>query len=357
VNPQFQVMREPFDFESVLQKAKEQAPQKPEILSFSQLPLAKPPIVIERLLRQQELLLMGGQAKRWKSWARLDLLYCVANGMPWFGFQTVKGPVIHVDLELHGASLRERLELIRESYGCQGEFNNIDLITARGKHFAQADIDMLAQDDYPLARGYSVFSLDPTYRLLGGKNENDAGVLTDLLNRFLALGLSLKASICLLQHFAKGDASQKESLDRFSGSGVWARFPDALMTFTDLETENCFSVEITLRDFPPVEPFAVRWEFPRFRIDADLDPERLKQPKIGRPKLSSAESLCALLHSDESISYSDLYRRASNLCQMKKSTFDRRLRDAKTQKLIYLSPINNEYALTSEFLKHNGPAL
>jgi hypothetical protein len=39
---------------------------------------------------------------------------------------------------------------------------------------------------------------------------------------------------------------------------------------------------------------------------------------------------------------------------MKKSTFDRRLRDAKNQKLIYLSPLNNEYALTSEYLKRNG---
>jgi hypothetical protein len=353
VNPQFQVMREPFDFESVLQKAKEQAPQKLEILSFSQLPLAKPPIVIERLLRQQELLLMGGQAKRWKSWARLDLLYCVANGMPWFGFQTVKAPVIHVDLELHGASLRERLELIRESYGCQGEFNNIDLVTARGKHFSQADVDMLAEDDYPLAKGYSVFSLDPTYRLLGGKNENDAGVLTDLLNRFLALGLSLKASICLLQHFAKGDASQKESLDRFSGSGVWARFPDALMTFTDLETENCFSVEITLRDFPPVEPFAVRWEFPRFRIDAELDPEKLKERKSGRPKLSSAKKLCVLIGAEERISHLDLWRRAQELCSLSKSTFDRRLREAKNQKLLYLSPLDGMYALSPEYLQRN----
>jgi AAA domain len=357
VNPQFQVMREPFDFESVLQRAKEQAPQKPEILSFSQLPLAKPPIVIERLLRQQELLLMGGQAKRWKSWARLDLLYCVANGMPWFGFQTVKGPVIHVDLELHGASLRERLELIRESYGCQGEFNNIDLITARGKHFGQADVDMLAQDDYPLARGYSVFSLDPTYRLLGGKNENDAGVLTDLLNRFLALGLSLKASICLLQHFAKGDASQKESLDRFSGSGVWARFPDALMTFTDLETENCFSVEITLRDFPPLEPFAVRWQFPRFRIDADLDPEKLKERKSGRPKLSSTEKLCAIIGAEERISHLDLWRRAQELCVISKSTFDRRLREAKNQKLLYLSPLDGLYSLSSEYLQRNATSI
>jgi hypothetical protein len=339
------------DFDAKYEKARNEAPRRQEILGFAQLPLSKPPTMIEGLLRQEEILLMGGQAKRWKSWARLDLLYCVANGMPWFGFPTAQARVLHIDLELHGASIRERLELIRDSYG-QGSCANIDLIAARGAVFTLQDLEMLP--DYIEENIYGLFSLDPIYRLLGGKNENDAGVVTDLLNRFLSLGANLKSAVALLQHFAKGDPSQKDSQDRFSGSGVWGRFPDALLTFTDLEKEHCFSIEVTLRDFPPVEPFGVRWEYPRFRVDADLDPEKLKERKGGRPKLSSAEKLASLLHADESISYSDLLRRAQELCQLKKVTFDRRLREAKTQKLIYLSPLDNLYALTSEYLKTNG---
>jgi hypothetical protein len=344
-------MEIPPDFKERLEKAKEAAPRKFEITGFNQLPKLKPPIVIEGLLRQQEILLMGGQAKRWKSWARLDLLYCVSNGMPWFGFQTVQSRVLHVDLELFGASLRERLSVISESYG-QGVCDNIDIISARGQNFTCPDLEMLP--DYVDQNAYGIFSFDPNYRLLAGKNENDAGVITALLNRFLALGYSLQAAIALVQHFTKGDQSQKDSQDRFSGSGVWGRFPDSLMTFTDLETENCFSVETTLRDFQPVEPFAVRWEFPRFRIDSALDPEKLKQAKPGRPKLSTAEHLASLLHADETISYGDLFRRAQKLCQMKQRTFDRRLKEAKNQKLIYLSPLDNCYALTSDYLKNNG---
>ena len=107
-----------FNFDEELRKAKEAAPRKFEIAGFNQLPKLKPPIVIEGLLRQQEILLMGGQAKRWKSWARLDLLYCVSNGLPWFGFATVQARVLHVDLELFGASLSERLCAIRESARC-----------------------------------------------------------------------------------------------------------------------------------------------------------------------------------------------------------------------------------------------
>jgi hypothetical protein len=340
----------PFDT-TTYEAARRNAYPPPEILGFHQLPTQKPSTVIEGLLRKEEILLMGGQAKRWKSWARLDLLYCIANGMPWFGFHSEPGRVVHVDLELHGASIRERLDLIKESYA-KGNCSNIDVVTARGRNFTFNDLNQLSSKMKEGA--YSLFSLDPSYRLLADKNENDAGIITGLLNQFLALGLNIHSAIALLQHFAKGDQSQKESMDRFSGSGVWARFPDALMTFTDLEAENCFSVETTLRDFPPIDPFAVRWEYPRFRLDKDLDPEQLKERKGGRPKLSSAEHLASLIHADESLSYTDLFRRAEKLCQMKRSTFERRLKDAKNQKLIYLSPINNEYALTSEYLKNNG---
>jgi hypothetical protein len=173
------------------------------------------------------------------------------------------------------------------------------------------------------------------------------------LNQFLALGCSMQAAICLMQHFAKGNAADKEAQDRFSGTAVWSRFPDALITFTDLEEENCFGVEFALRDFAPVDPIAVRWEFPRFRIDQSLDPEKLKRAKGGRPKLSTAEQLAGLIHCDEEISYVDLWRRAEKICQMKRRTFDRRLAEAKRQGLIYYTPINGLYALTSQYLQRN----
>jgi hypothetical protein len=224
----------------------------------------------------------------------------------------------------------------------------------RGQRFGASDIDGLASQIKP--GEFELFSLDPIYRLLGGKNESDPGVVTQLLNQFLALGFSIEAAICLMQHFTKGNASEKEAQDRFSGTAIWSRFPDALMTFTDHEDENCFGVEFTLRDFAPVEPIGVRWEFPRFRLDASIDPEKLKQPRGGRPKLNTAEQLAGLIQSDEEISYSDLLRRAAKICQMKKRTFDRRLAEAKRQGLIYLSPLSGLYALTSGYLKKNENA-
>ena len=43
------------------------------------------------------------------------------------------------------------------------------------------------------------------------------------------------------------------------------------------------SVEATLRSFPRIEPFVVRWDNPLFVREKDLNPDNLKQPG-GRPQ-------------------------------------------------------------------------
>jgi len=90
-------------------------------------------------------------------------------------------------------------------------------------------------------------------------------------------------------HFAKGNASAKSSIDRVSGSGVFARDPDTILTFTQHEENDAFSVEATLRNFRPVDPFVVRWQYPLFRRDDALDPDKLKQP--GKPRAHSPRDL------------------------------------------------------------------
>src|ERR1700738_3783817 len=83
---------------------------------IDELPAEMPPVVVEGLLRQLEIILIGGHSKSWKSWALLDLLFCVANGFPWLGLDTIQGDVIHFDLELLGPDIRRRFEAIRDSH-------------------------------------------------------------------------------------------------------------------------------------------------------------------------------------------------------------------------------------------------
>lgn len=314
-----------------------------------------PPVVVDGLLYQGEVLLVGGHSKSWKSWAVFDLLYCIANGLPWLIWPTVQGKVIHIDLELMPAAIRYRFELIRDSYGI-GSLDNIDVVSLRGRMFSLENLSQLTVKLQ--GTRYSMLFLDPTYRMLAGSkvSENDAGTIVDVLNRFLAIGTELENAVALLQHFSKGSQAEKEAIDRFSGSGVWGRAPDVIQTWTQHNQEHCFSVHTDFRHWPPSDNFAVRWEHPRFILDNNLDPDDLKvrNPRLGRPKLSSIEVFCALIHCEEYISYMDLLRRAEKVCNMKKRTFDRRLVEAKKAGMIYLNPADATYALSPTYVSQNN---
>lgn len=341
------------DFEDHLKRLTEKSAIILKLLT--EMPVSHAPIVIEGLLRRGDLLLVGGKSKRWKSWARMDLLYCIANGFEWLGFKCHQGLVIHFDLELHASDVRARFEAIHQSYcqnGFKGNFDNMRFATLRGAEFNQDTLLPVSELLVPLAP--IIFSLDPVYRLLGGKSENDQASVNELLNNFLSLGSTLSCAVALTQHFSKGDPNTKDPEDRFSGSGVWARFPDCLITITDLEEENCFAADFILRAFQPVQPVALRWDFPRFRIDTKLDPENLKQPKAkgGRTQKMSVDQLCSLFGNGESFSFTNLFSRAHTAFEVSESNFRNKLNLAKNQNAIF-QDIHGNYGLSSSYIQNH----
>ena len=108
------------------------------------------------------------------------------------------------------------------------------------------------------------------------------------------LAVTTGAAVAMAGHFAKGNAAAKETIDRISGSGVFSRDPDSLVTFTKHEEEGAFTIEMVLRNLPLVEPFVVQWDWPLFVRAESLDPTRLKQAG-GRPAKHTAEDLLECL--------------------------------------------------------------
>jgi AAA domain-containing protein len=287
-------------------------------------------VIIEGLLRKTELLLLGGSAKKMKSWAMLDLIYCIINGFSWLKFPCHKGIVIHFDLELHEASLRERLELINSSYcqaGYRGSLDGLFCVPLRNEDFGPAQLNLITKQLHE--KFYAVLSIDPIYRFLLGKGENDPVAVCELLTRFQKIANALGCAIALTQHFPKGDQSEKDAIDRFSGSSVWGRFPDSLITFTAHEKENCSSVNFIVRSFNQIDPFVVRWSFPRYRVDEGLDPEDLKtRKKPGAKRKTSAEQVCLLLSPEEKCSYTAWCAKACAAFEITTRTFDSRKNEA-----------------------------
>src|SRR5262249_37720454 len=150
--------------------------------------------------------------------------------------------------------------------------------------------------------------IDPIYKLLGKRDENKAGDIASLLNEIESLAVKTGAAVAFGAHYSKGNQASKESIDRVGGSGVFARDPDTILNFTRHEQDDCLSVEATLRNHPPIEPFVVRWEYPLFIAESTLDPAKLKQP--GRPQLYQAQDLLDLI--EEPMSASEIVRMAAD---------------------------------------------
>jgi len=123
---------------------------------------------------------------------------------------------------------------------------------------------------------FSLIIIDPVYKGLGDRDENRAGDVASLLNEVERLSVTSGAAVAFGAHFAKGNAAGKEAIDRISGSGVFARDPDTILTMTPHQHPGCYVIESSLRNLPGKDPFVVEWEFPLFLLRDDLCVDDLK---------------------------------------------------------------------------------
>ena len=91
------------------------------------------------------------------------------------------------------------------------------------------------------------------------------------------------ASVIYAHHHSKGAQGAKASMDRASGSGVFARDADALLDMIELripkehedavkedygEKATAWRLDATLREFPRIEPVDLFFSYPLHEIDA-----------------------------------------------------------------------------------------
>lgn len=246
--------------------------------------LPEPASLIKGLVHQGTKVIVGGGSKSFKTWIQLDCAVCVAYGLPWLGFETTPGRVLFVNFEIQPVFFQGRLKTISEARGLTLEPGRLDVWNLRG--FSAPYAILIPQIIERIKEvGYSLVILDPIYKLYGSANENDASEVAQLLNSLERVCVDTDAAVMFGAHYSKGNQSSKESIDRISGSGVFARDPDSIIPFTMHENEGSFVVEPTLRNLPPVEAFTVTWNYPFMERDDSLDPTKLKQQaKAGRTR-------------------------------------------------------------------------
>jgi hypothetical protein len=267
----------------------------PRIQSASELllsPPPKPPEIVVGLLYQGSKTVLGGASKTNKTWVLTDLGISVATGTPWWDFPTTQGRVLYVNFELAAPFFAERIKLVAAAKHVDPS-QQLDVWNLRGY---AADFDELFPKIVDTAgQQYSLIILDPTYKLLGRRDENRAGDIASLLNGFERLAVETNAAVAFGAHFSKGNQAAKESMDRIGGSGVFARDPDTILTMTRHEKDGAFTVEPILRNHPPVGPLVVAWDFPLMKRDDDLDPTKLRRANAGRQAKYEVQDLVEVL--------------------------------------------------------------
>lgn len=207
----------------------------PECLSdlWDNLPELSPPL-IEGVLRQGHKMLLGGPSKAGKSFGLIELSIAIAEGLKWFGFQCTQGRVMYVNLELDRASCLHRLKDVYTAMRTEPKnLDKIDIWNLRGR---SVPMDKLAPKLIRRAakKDYIAIIIDPIYKVITG-DENSADQMAHFCNQFDKVCTELGCAVVYCHHHSKGSQGSKRSMDRVSGSGVFARDPDALLDLTELE--------------------------------------------------------------------------------------------------------------------------
>ena len=273
----------------------------PPILKYTEA-LAKPECniipdeVVCGVLHRGCKMIISAPSKARKSWTMLELGLSVAGGQYWMGMETVQTPVLYIDFEfLYGLFSERRNKILKAKYGDM----DIDLpfyeLILRGydaTFFAiKTHIEKFCKE-----KEIGLIIVDPVYKLADDFDENKAKDVAKLLREFEKLASALNAAIAFAHHFAKGNSNEKGSIDRASGSGVWAREPDALLMITPLDEEN-YTLEMHLRNFPQKPPVAVYWDDGIWEVNPNMDVEeeiketrQTKKSQRGRPKSEATMS-------------------------------------------------------------------
>ncbi|MFM9414403.1 AAA family ATPase [Peptococcus simiae] len=265
---------------------------EPENLAdfYHNLPELAPPL-IAGVLRQGHKMLLAGPSKAGKSFALIELCIAIAEGIKWLEWQCAKGRVMYVNLELDRASCLHRFRDVYEAMGiAPSHLEAIDIWNLRGK---SVPMDQLAPKLIRRAqkKDYAAIIIDPIYKIITG-DENSADQMAHFCNQFDKVCTELGSAVIYCHHHSKGYQGGKRSMDRASGSGVFARDPDALLDLTELDVEEAtvkavfgdkvhataWRIEGTLREFERFAPVDLWFTYPVHQIDTtgvlnELSPE------------------------------------------------------------------------------------
>lgn len=203
---------------------------------FGQAP-PPPPMLVDGILYPGDKMMLASASKSGKSFAMIELAIAIAEGAEWLGRRCAQGKVLYVNLELKKESRQRRMDSVYAAMGLEpAHAGNISCLDLRGR---AVTLDTLARSIVRRisGKGYLAVIIDPLYKVMDGEENDQAAVKRFCLNLDYITD-QLGCAVVYVHHYSKGDQWGKGAIDRASGSGVFGRDPDALLSMTRLELDE-----------------------------------------------------------------------------------------------------------------------
>lgn len=242
-------------------------------------PPALPEQLIENVLRVGHKMLISGSSKAGKSFLLMELCIALSEGTKWLSFQCRKSKVLYVNLEIDSASCIHRFQEIYKALKMTPKHSE-DIVIWNLRGQAMPLDKLVPRLVRKIAnQGFGAVIIDPIYKVIMG-DENNASEMGAFCNQFDKICNETGCSAIYCHHHSKGAQGFKKAMDRASGSGVFARDPDAQLDMIQLETSDEFMaenaddlnstawrLESSLREFPNFKPVNFWFEYPIHRVD------------------------------------------------------------------------------------------
>ena len=266
------------DWLDFVEGVSDELPDMEPLSKYKDAPPALPEELIQGILRRGHKMLISGSSKAGKSFLLMELCVALAEGRPWLGFPCKKGRVLYVNLEIDPASAINRFLKIYAALGIP--LSNADNIVIWNLRGHAVPLDQLVPKLVRRVRDqhFDAIIIDPIYKVITG-DENNASEMGAFCNQFDKICTETGCSTIYCHHHSKGAQGMKKAMDRASGSGVFARDPDAQLDMIQLELsediENnvrdggatAWRLESSLREFPNIKPVNFWFEYPLHKID------------------------------------------------------------------------------------------
>ena len=267
--------------------AEEQVDDLPEDVSYASVMDNLPPLkeeLIPGVLRVGHKMLLAGPSKAGKSFLLINLCISIAEGIEWLGMGCKQGRVLYVNLELDPDSCFHRIAEIYQKLGVTPRHPDcIQVWNLRGHAVPMNRLAPLLIQRFK-EKQYEAVVIDPIYKVITG-DENNATEMSQFCSYFDKVAAEMGVAVIYCHHHSKGAAGKyANAADRSSGSGVFARDPDAILDLSQLKTESnedkykaqypdaceeltAWELSGTLREFPPMKYKRLWFDYPIHRVD------------------------------------------------------------------------------------------